>query len=258
LIVLSLPICAPNLCSAHQKWLWPNRFAAEKAPVWISFDVTWSDVAFAAEKGVGEQPLSVVGPTGRRQSPARVFVGNTKSTAEAELTEEGTYRLEAVDPLSYWTRIEKDGSERWLKKPKNEVTEAKITRADYYWAKAVAYVSVGKQSELPASNAADPLDIELETHPSQIAARRPIITRVISFGKPLSNAEIKVFSANATGHDPLEIVKCDADGRAEMQLATPGKCLLACEIERNVADDPHADIHSFHFYLTLLVQSPDR
>jgi uncharacterized GH25 family protein len=249
-----LALCIASPCCAHQKWLWPNRYFVEKAPVWLSFDVTWSDVAFAAEKGVGDQPLSIVGPIGRRESPARIFIGKTKSTAETELTKEGTYRFEAVDPLKYWTRVERNGDEQWLDKAKDEVRNEKVTRADLYWAKAVAYVTVGKESELQPPDKTDPLDIVMLTHPNQLRVDSPIKLRVLSYGKPLPRAEIKMFSPDSTGHEPGKIINTDDQSMGETRIEKPGQYLFTCEVERKVANDPKADIHSFHFYLAAIIR----
>ena len=165
-------ICSASPCAGHQKWLWPNRFVVEKAPAWISFDVTWSDQPFAADMGVGDKPVTVVDPEGRSASPDRTFIGKTKSTSESELTQEGTYRLESVDPLAYWTQIEKEGQPQWLKQPKGEVTDKKITRSDLYWSKAMAYVTIGKSKAMPPQLDADPLNIVPATHPNEIFARQ--------------------------------------------------------------------------------------
>jgi uncharacterized GH25 family protein len=196
-------------CVAHQKWLGPNVFVAEKAPVLVSFDVTWSDQPFTAESGVGDQPIEVIGPNGERIAPWQVFVGKTKTTAEVELSKPGTYRLQAVDSLTYWTRVERDGQQQWLKKPKNEVTGAKITRSDLYWSKAMAYVTVGQPTETPPPHDSEPLDIVLDMHPSKLFVGSEFAMRVVSYGKPVPSAEMKVFGANTTGHEPSQTVQCD-------------------------------------------------
>lgn len=241
-------------CRAHQKWLCPNVFAAEKAPVWISFDVTWSDQPFTAERGIGDQPLWVIASDGRREAPRHVFIGKTKSVAEVELKKEGTYCLEAVDPLKYWTQIEKNGTQQWLEKSKDEVTNEKIIRADLYWSKALAYVTVGEPSDLPPPDDADPLCIVLNDHPSQLKVGTESELRVLSFGKPLPDAEIKIFSTDSSGHDPKQTIQCDSQGTAKLKLKLPGRYLLACSVERQVGDDPKADIHSFNMYLTLIIK----
>jgi hypothetical protein len=240
---------------AHEKWLWPNKFAVEKAPAWISFDVTWSDQPFTADTGVGDRPVTVVDPEGRSGTPDRTFIGKTKTTCEAQLLQEGTYRLESVDPLIYWTQIEKDGQTQWLKKAKGEVVGETIKRSDLYWAKAMSYVTVGTGTALPAPLGSDPLSIALTQHPNQLFAGDTLTLSVQSYGKPVANAEIKVFDSNTSGHDAFKTIKCNDEGKGEFQVNSPGMYLFSCELEREVNDDPKADIHSFHVYLTLLVQS---
>jgi uncharacterized GH25 family protein len=241
---------------AHQKWLWPNVFVVEKAPVWVSFDVTWSDRPFTAEQGAGKRPPSIVGPGGERVAPPQVFVGNTKTTAEVQLTKPGTYRFESVDPLTYFTRVDNNGTEQWIEKPKNEVQGKKITRADLYYSEAAAFVTVREPTELPAPDDKDPLEIALKTHPSRITAGTEFELQVISFGKPVAKAKVNVFGPAATGHDPDQTLTCDERGEAKMLLDTAGRYLLACEFEKAVADDPKADIHSFNAYLTISVEPP--
>ena len=259
LALLGLLICSAS-CSAHQKWLWPNVFVAEKTPVWISFDVTWSDTPFVAERGVGDRPLNVIHPGGRSESPARLLIGKTKSTAEIELTEEGTYRLESIDPLTYWTRVEKNGEEKWLKQSKNEVKDPslKITRSDLYWSKAVAFVSVGKTTSPPTIAESEPLQVTLGAHPSQLVSGNTYDLAVVSYGKPVANADVKVFVEGSTGHDPQSTIRCNEVGTGKLKISAAGRHLLSCELEQKVSDDPKADVHSFNFYMTLLVKTADR
>ncbi|HEX2474848.1 MAG TPA: DUF4198 domain-containing protein [Lacipirellulaceae bacterium] len=241
-------------CTAHQKWLLPNFFVAEKGPVWLSFDVTWSDRPFTAESGVGVQPLSVVDPSGRRQTPTSVFVGKTKSVAELELTEPGTYRLEAIDPLTYWTQVDENGQTKWLKKPKNEVTATSIKRSDLYWSKAAAYVTLGEPTAVPPPDDSEPLDLRLESHPNNLTAGQALKLQVASFGKPVPRAEVKVFAPGTEGHDPSSVITCGDNGGGIFTPDEAGQFLLACQLEREVSDDPKADIHSFNIYLTLEIQ----
>ena len=241
-------------CAAHQKWLLPNFFVVDKWPVWLSFDVTWSDRPFTAESGVGAQPISIVDPNGRRQTPPSVFVGKTKSVVEMELTERGTYRLEAIDPLAYWTQIEEGGQTTWLKQPKNEVTAASIKRSDLYWSKAAAYVTLGEPTTVPAAGDSEPLDLQLDPHPNRLTAGQALKLQVASFGKPVPRAEVKVFAPGAVGHEPSSVITCGDDGGGTFTPDEAGRFLLACQLEREVPDDPKADIHSFNMYLTLEVQ----
>lgn len=252
LVLIALSVCP---CAAHEKWLWPNRFVFEKPPAVVSFDVTWSDTPFAAEAAVGDRPITVVDPEGRRSSPDRIFIGKTKSTAEAELSQEGTYRLESVDPLTYWTQIDKDGQSQWLKQSKAEATaDQKVTRSDLYWSKAMAYVTVGKGAAMPPQLEADPLNIVPATDPNEIVAGAKLKLKVLSYGKPVAKADVKVFDTTANGHTPVATIKCNEEGEGEFDLKSPGLHLFSCQLEKEVKDDPKADIHSFNVYLTLFVE----
>jgi hypothetical protein len=255
LSVASILFCfAGGPCAAHQKWLLPNFFLAAKGPAWLSFDVTWSDTPFVAEAGVGMQPISVIGPDGLRQTPPNIFVGKTKSVAELELTKPGTYRLEAIDPLAYWTQVEQNGKEQWVRKPKNEVAGLPINRSDLYWSKAAAYVTLGAPTDVPPPDNEDPLDILLEQHPNRLAVGDTLNVQVISYGKPLPNAEIKLFASNDRGHEPSQLVRCDDNGQAAIPVEAPGRFLIVCQLEQKVTDDPKADLHAFNVYLTLEIQ----
>lgn len=239
--------------NAHQKWLWPNRFEAEKGPVQLSFDVSWSDRPFTAEDGVGDKPLNVVEPRGRSTSPERTFVGKTKSTAECELSQPGTYRLESIDPLAYWSKVETDGQTKWLKLGKDELGDKKSLRSDLYWSKAIAYVTLGEPTPSPGLDT-DPLSIATSLHPNAIEAGQPLTVTVRTFGSPLPAAKVSVFHQSSEGHEPLYSAACNQAGQGELKLDMPGMYLLACEHEQKVTDDPKADLHSFNVYLTLLAR----
>jgi hypothetical protein len=248
-LLATLLLC--DACSAHQKWLLPNFFVAEKGPVWLSFDATWSDRPFVAESGVGAKPLWVVHPDGRRETPPDVYVGKTKSVAEMQLSQPGTYRLESIDPLAYWTQVEQDGKSKWLPKSKNEVVGQKVTRSDLYWAKAFAFATLGKPTGVPPTDDTEPLDLRLTQHPNQLAVGDKLELQAVSYGKPLANAKVNIFGPEAAGHDPTTVITTDKNGKCSYELQTAGKFLFVHQLEEKRNDDPKADLHSFNIYLTL-------
>jgi hypothetical protein len=102
------------------------------------------------------------------------------------------------------------------------------------------------------------------THPNEIATGTTLELKVISYGKSVGQAEIKVFDSSSDGHDPVASIQCDDQGIGKFQIDTPGRYLFSCQLEREVKDDPKMDIHSFNVYLTVSVkrnlnpaQSPD-
>jgi uncharacterized GH25 family protein len=243
---------APS-ATAHQKWLWPNVFVTPQAPVWISVDVTWGDRAFIASEGTGEQSVTFMGPDTRRETAASAFIGKTKTTAEMELTVPGTYRIEAVDPATYWTQVRVNGREQWKKAARNEVSAGEIIRADLYYAEAIAYVTVGDATPIAKHASSDPIEIQLTAHPSTLTAGKPIEFQVLSYGKPAKGATVKLFDETTDGHNPQSVAVCDEQGRGALRAKAPGRHLLSCELELPVKNDLKADMHAFNAYLTVQV-----
>ena len=240
-------------CPAHQKWLWPNTFAVNEGSAWVSVDATWSDTPFTAESGLGEQELRVAPPTGDAYAPTKVFTGKTKTTFELELSKPGAYRLDAIDPATYWTQVERSGKKIWLKKPAKEVVGEKIVRSDLYWSIASAYVTVGAPgSDFPTARN-DLLCLVPKVHPNAIAIGKPLQLTVYSRGKPLPGVVVKSFNSNSTGHKPLEVVSSNKEGVCIFEPKSPGLYLFACEWEQKKPNDPLADLHSYNAYLTINV-----
>jgi hypothetical protein len=65
---------------------------------------------------------------------------------------------------------------------------------------------------------------------------------------------VKIFAPDAIGHEPSSTIECDEGGSGTFKADAAGRFLLTCQLERNVSDDPKADIHSFNVYLTLEIQ----
>ena len=249
-ILVSLP------AQSHQAWVFPNFFEAPQAPVWLSFDVTWGDHLFVAgQAGSGLNELRVVGYDGHDITLANRFVGKTKIVGEVQLTREGTYRVEASAPATYWSRIVTSEGEKWLRKSKDQVRGSEIARADLYWSKAVVFVTVGKPSDVARRSGEDPLELELLEHPNQLTAGMIIKLRALSQGEAVSGQEIKVFAEAADSHKPMLAGMSDKQGLCELKLDEPGRYLLVAQQETTVKDDPKADIFSYNFYLLINVGS---
>ena len=99
---------------AHQQWLAPSPHFQSGESGWVSFDHTFGDVRFRPASGPGSYySWWFVGPDGLKRNIPHLFLGKTRTVGEIELTEPGTYRLEAVEDLMSWTRIKVDGEETW-------------------------------------------------------------------------------------------------------------------------------------------------
>ena len=252
LVQASLPV------QGHQAWVLPNFFETTQAPVWLSFDATWGDDLFAAgHSGSGLNDLRVIGPSNRDIALANEFVGETKVIGEVELNVEGTYRIEASSPATYWTRVASAEGEKWYRKSKDQVQGEKITRADLYWSKAVVFVTVGARSAVMMRSEKDPLELELLHHPSDLTVGKTIQMRVLSKGKVVANQAIRVYVEGTHGHEPKFVRNSDQEGVCALRLNHPGRYLLVVQQDRAAVDDPKTDTHSLNFYLLINVKSAE-
>jgi hypothetical protein len=250
-------------CSGHQAWVLPNFFQSNTLPVWLSFDTTWGDKAFAPSQGPGLEQVWVVGPADQRVTPPWLYVGKTKTVGEIELKQAGTYRIEAFKPPTYWTRVvSSDGVtgknvEKWLRKSKDLVGDAKIVRSDQYWSKAVTYVTAKSPTDAVLASQDDPLELVPVDHPSKIVSGTPFEVRVLQRGKPLPKQPIKIFRDGNLGHEPSSTHLADEAGVCRLTFDEAGKHLLVVQWERKTPESKLADIESLNFFLLVDVAAPE-
>jgi len=251
-LFFALPYSSRQL-RAHQAWILPNFFRTEQNPAWLSFDTTWGDSAFTPMEGPGLQQIWIVGPSDQRRTPPLLYVGKTKTVGECELDQSGTYRIEAFKPPTYWTRVVDGDAEKWLRKSKDLVGDAKIVRSDQYWSKAVAYVTVEKVTTEPLASQNDLLELAPINHPNEIFAGTVFQARLFGSGTPMPDHPIKVFAEGSQAHEATVTHNTDKEGLLSVKFDQPGRYLLVAQHERKTPKSELADVQSLNFYLMLYV-----
>ncbi len=145
-----------------------------------------------------------------------------------------------------------DKQEKWLRKSKDLVGDAKIVRSDQYWSKAVAYVTVKTATKGPLVSQEDPLELVPVDHPNEIFVGTEFRARLLVSGTPLPNHSIKVFAEGTRGHDTTLTKKTNQDGILKVKLDKVGRYLLVAQREKETPGNPLADIQSLNFYLMVL------
>lgn len=237
---------------AHQQWLMPNFFSHDGDTAWLSFDHTFGDRRFHADSAPGlYYQWWVVEPDLRKRSVPSLFAGRTKIVGEVELTAPGTYRLEAEEPNMVWTKIKVDGTDRWQPGSRAIFEGREIVESKVYFAKAQAYVSLGPTSQAVQAASGDPLEIVFQQHPNELQAGRGFEVTLLSFGKPVAEHALQLFSARSAGHDPTLSCSTDAKGMCEIVPENPGRYLLRARLEGATPDDPKTDGFSYSVSVTL-------
>ena len=79
--------------------------------------------------------------------PSSTYVGQTRTVAEIELREPGTYRIETDRPAQYVTEIEVDGKKTWVGKSKDQLPDAKIIQSQHRWSQTTTFVTVKEYTQ---------------------------------------------------------------------------------------------------------------
>ncbi|MEM9291688.1 MAG: DUF4198 domain-containing protein [Acidobacteriota bacterium] len=237
---------------AHQQWLFPNFFTQSADSAWLSFDHTSGDQRFYATSAPNlYYQYWVVSPAQQARTIPSLFAGKTKIVGEVELTEPGTYRIEGVEPSLVWTKLKEEESETWQPGPRSKYEGQEILESKVYFIKALAYVSLGPVSPLPQKPIGDPLEIAFRAHPNELKANQKLEVRLLSFGKPVADQTLQLFSGGTAGHDPMLICTTDADGWCEFLPEKSGRYLLLARLEGPTPEDPEIDGFSYRVSLAL-------
>lgn len=227
---------------AHQQWLAPSFTFQSGDSAWLSFDHTFGDQRFLPSSGPGSYySWWVVGPDGLRRSVPHLFLGKTRTVGEIELTDSGTYRIEAVEDLLPFTQIKIDGEDKWQPGTRADFDGFEVVRSRVYFNKAVSYVTLDSMSRSSLESTGDPLEILFEDHPNDLYEGRGFQVRVLAFGEPVRNQEVRIFSEYTQGHEASDACSTDANGFCEFEMPTPGRYLLATNTEGASPEDAATD-----------------
>ena len=229
----------------HQQWILPNFFYTNHESPWLSIDHTWGDQRFVSGYGPGT-PLSFIHPEGGRMGqPSSTYVGQTRTFAEIELREPGTYRIETDRPAQYVAEIEVNGKKTWVGKSKDQLPGKKIIQSEHRWSHTITFVTVKEytQGVLEATGAL--LEIVPLTHPNKIFVEKPFIVRVLSRGQSVPDQKVRVYSEIDSGHDATLATVTNADGECELIFPSPGRYLLTANLRQDAKDSSRANIDVF-------------
>lgn len=236
----------------HQQWILPNFFYTNRESPWLGIEHTWGDQRFVPRQGPGT-PLSIIHPQGWRMGrPSSIYVGQTRTVAEMELTERGTYRIETDHPVQYVAEIEVDGKKRWVGKSKDQLPGKKILQSAHRWSQTTTFVTVKKYTKRVLESTSAFLEIVPVTHPNKIFVGKPFVVRVLSRDQLVADQKVQVYSEMDSGHDATLAAVTDGDGECELIFPSPGKYLLTANLRQEAKDSSRANIDVFN--VSMLVE----
>ncbi len=243
-------------CQAHQQWLAPNFTLQSGESAWLSFDHTFGDQRFQPGSGPSSYySWWIVGPDGLKRSFPHMFLGKTRAVGEIELTDAGTYRLEAVEAMMPWTLLKIDGEDTWQPGTRADFAGQEVVRSRMYFNKSVSYVTLEAMSKSALAGTGDPLEIVFDQHPNSLHAGKGFKVRVLAFGKAVASQDVRVYTDSSEGHDASDTCSTDSGGYCSFELSEPGRYLLATSTEGETPETDDTDGFSHGYAVLIAVKS---
>lgn len=219
----------PLNAQAHRQWIEPSStvLSGTGDDVWVTFDAAVSNTLFHADhQPMRIDSLVVTAPDGSQVAPQNVTRGRYRSTFDAQLTQNGTYRI-VNGSAGVMARYELNGENRnWrgtaADYPSAIPAGATNVRVTENANRVETFVTRGAPTPIAQVNAG--LELAPITHPNDLVAGEAARFRLLLDGRPAANIEVTIAPGNARYRNETAEIKVttDAQGAFSVTWPTPG------------------------------------
>jgi uncharacterized GH25 family protein len=215
LAVLAAPISA----SAHRAWLVPTSTVLSGADAWVGFDAGMSNGVFIADHAAMRlDGLTITAPDGSTVAPENLMRGHYRSTCDAHLTQQGTYRVANV-MTGVVVSYKVDGQTiRWRGAQAEMAAnipagaaDVTATRSD---SRVETYVTLGAPTETVFEASGKGLELQPVTHPNDLVAGEAATFKLLRDGQPAADMDVTIARGGSRYRNAIDdvTVHTDADG----------------------------------------------
>lgn len=236
---------------AHMPYLLPAQFDVGKRGH-ISVEASFSDHVFIPDITMRDAPFHMLAPDGSRAEVGPVTHLRDLAVFEADLAQDGTYRLTTGLRLGRKGRMYRaDGGWRMAgeggRAPEGVelVAVQSVTLAE-------AYVTRGRPTDGVLQPRGEGLEIVALTHPGRLSSGADAIFRVLFDGEPLAEAPVTLHRG-AGGGDAgkgTQQAKTDSDGRVILRPDVAGTYLILVRHRTRAPADAETPYRSYTYTLT--------
>ena len=221
-----LGLSAP--AQAHMPYVLPTLFDVGKGDH-VTVESAFAEDAFVPELAMRDAPFHLVRPDGGIVAIGAVTYLRDLSIFEADLKEDGTYRVSTGQRLGRKSEMYRDGGGKWVMRGEGGPPPANATSVAVQSATlAEAYVTKGKQTAQALKPIGKALEIQAVTHPSEMTSGSTASFILLFDGKPLAGADVTLFRS-AGVHDGRKVAaqtKSDSSGRFALTPDDAGTYLI--------------------------------
>lgn len=241
---------------AHVPYLQPASFEPIRGG-WVSLDAAFADRFFVPEVAFDNSQFSVITPAGTAVTPALVQYSHTRTTAEHQLTDDGTYRFSTG--LRYGATFhtyELNGERKSSRDPAFQLPEGAKSIAHFQAVtRAETYVSKGAPNHNAIKPTAEALELEFLSHPNDLYTDSTVRARVLFNGKPLPQQTVSTYFVEAGANDEkvTHQLTTDAAGIISFKPEKAGTYLLLSRYRTQAPADAKVPQYSYSYSVVVEV-----
>lgn len=242
LIAAVTALTIPVTAQAHRGWLAPTSTVLSGSDAWVGFDAGMSNRVFIADHNAMRLTgLTITAPDGSAVAPENLMQGRHRSTFDAHLTQQGTYRIANVSS-SIMATWKVDGVEgRWRGSAADFTSAVPAGAADVVATRASSrtetFVTLGAPTETVFTATAAGIELGPVTHPNALVVGEAATFRLMLDGVPAADIEVTVARGGSRYRNAPEemTVRTGPDGAFSVSWPQPGLYWMNASVRRPAA-----------------------
>ncbi|MFN3877127.1 MAG: DUF4198 domain-containing protein [Brevundimonas sp.] len=252
LLTLAAALAAPMAAQAHRAWLAPTATTLSGTDAWVGFDAGMSNQVFNPDHAAMRlNGLAITAPDGSAVQPENAMQGRYRSTFDAHLTQNGTYKIANVSSgimASYKLNGEQ---KRWrgaaAEYPAALPQGATDVQATRTASRIETFVTLNNPTDTVFTNVRDGLEMIPVTHPNDLVVGEPATFKLSKDGLPAAGLEVTVARGGIRYRDNPEesTVTTGADGAFTVTWPEAGMYWLNASVRTPAEGDTIASSASY-------------
>ncbi|WP_395942991.1 DUF4198 domain-containing protein [Brevundimonas sp.] len=252
LLTLTAALAAPMAAQAHRAWMAPTATTLSGTDAWVGFDAGMSNQVFnpdhAAMRMTG---LTITAPDGSAVQPEHAMQGQYRSTFDAHLTQNGTYKVANVMGGFMASYTLNGEQKRWRGAaadfPSAIPAGATDVRATKTASRIETFVTLNNPTDTVFAPTNEGLELVPVTHPNDLVAGEAASFKLLKDGQPAADLEVTVARGGLRYRDNPEesTVKTGADGVFSVTWPEAGMYWLNASVRADAQGDQPASNASY-------------
>ncbi|HLR18227.1 MAG TPA: DUF4198 domain-containing protein [Alcanivoracaceae bacterium] len=247
LAALAASLMLPINAQAHRAWILPAATVLSSDNAWVTVDAAISNDIFHTDyHAMDLSAIKIFNPKGKEVAMQNPSKGRYRSVFDVELTENGTYKIAAVNEGAFAMWEENGERKRW------RGALAELSQAVPENAKQVQLTEIHRRLETFVTNGAPTtealtlskqgLELLPHTHPNDLFATETARFQLLIDGKPAANSSVEVIPGGMRYRDAQEAISTTADEEGYINITWPhaGMYWLNAIYEDNQAETQRA------------------